>query len=222
MIQFPEVDFKNSKTQITAIFFILIILFFNQLETKALVSLLVIIIGITHYNSTVETLHKGFFTKEEAPKLNYNNKIETILQSLKMYKKDNPVEYRQSMYYWTYFIKEIEILEKNNIYNYNQHFDKAFLYLQKSVNSFQSIGPSLSERKYLEALQYNDFISNKNMKELTHKTEQLYKEGYSLLYNLSIRFNKEWKKNPHVFNKQIVLEYPLPNDTFTKDYDFYL
>ena len=222
MIQFPEIDFKSERTRIMVVLFLFSVLFLNQLGSKILIALILLLVGISNYSQVIDSVEKGVFTKSDAVRLAYNNSIENILTSLKMYKKDNPVMYRQSMYYWTYFMKEVALLEKQSLYNYPQHFDKAFLYLQKCVNAFHSIGPSITERTMIDAIEYNDFESNKRMKDLTDKTNKLYKEGYSLLYNLSIRFNKQWKNDPHIYNKQIIMDYPLPNDSFTKPYDFYV
>ena len=44
------------------------------------------------------------------------------------------------------------------------------------------------------------------MDELSFIINQLYKEGYNLLYNLSNKLNKKWKENPNINNKEIILD----------------
>ena len=58
--------------------------------------------------------------------------------------------------------------------------------------------------------------------EISKLSKDLYKEGYQLLYNLSLRLNKRWEDRPSQYNKQIVLDHPLPYDKETTSYDFYL
>ena len=58
--------------------------------------------------------------------------------------------------------------------------------------------------------------------EITSVSQELYQEGYSILYNLSLRLNKKWKENPHVMNKEIVFEHPTPFDKSSSfHYDYY-
>ena len=57
--------------------------------------------------------------------------------------------------------------------------------------------------------------------EISKISKELYNEGYSLLYNLSLRLNKKWKENPHVFNKEIIIDHPLPFDKGLNHFDFY-
>jgi hypothetical protein len=126
------------------------------------------------------------------------------------------------MYYWVHFMKNLDLLEDDNLYNYNQHFDMAYNYLQKSTNSFQALGVEAKERKYIDAAKYNDFVDSKGLMEITGVAQELYQEGYSILYNLSLRLNKKWKENPHVMNKEIVFDHPVPFDKNSSiHYDYY-
>ena len=64
-----------------------------------------------------------------------------------------------------------------------------------------------------------------NYKPRKHRSniKELYSEGYHILHELSLRYNKQWIKNPSIHNKEIVIDYPLPHDR-EKDryYDFFL
>ena len=44
------------------------------------------------------------------------------------------------MYYWVQFMKNIDLLEDDDLYHYNDYFENVQNYLQKSVNLFQSLG----------------------------------------------------------------------------------
>ena len=145
-----------------------------------------------------------------------------ILKKLKKYKKKSRNQYLKGMYYWNMFIKNIHVLEDEKLQNYNQYFDRAFDSLKASVNSFQSISSQIPERQLIDGIKYNDFTNAKHTKQISELSKDLYHEGYQILYNLSIDLNKRWKENPNIFNKQIVLDHPLPFDTDMNDYDFYI
>ena len=223
MIEFPDINFKSMKVQI--IFFSLLWLVFimKNMDISTLVSIIVVVVLITHSSNALDTINKKVFEKDDKEKYNYNNQIEIILKELETYKEGNEVIYRQSMYYWSHFIKNIKLLEDETLYNYNHYFDRAFMYLQKSSNSFLTLGTSMSERIFVDGLKHNDFTNSKELMNISRLTKNLYKEGYLLLYNLSLRLNKKWKDNPHIYNKEIVLEHPLPYDKLNKgSYDFYI
>ena len=224
MINFPEIDLKNRNIRII-IFIISIFLFFlNNFETKTLVSILVMFIMITQYSSIQKVIHtKMMNKKEESPLLlNYNNKIENLLKEIKKYRKKSPHNYKEGMNYWVHFMKNIDLLEDDNLYNYNQYFDKASEYLQRSMNSFQALGVEAKERKYIDGAKYNDFTNSKDLMEITKVVDELYQESHSIMYNLSLRLNKKWKENPHRMNKEIIFEHPVPfNKDASKHYDYY-
>ena len=70
---------------------------------------------------------------------------------------------------------------------------------------------NIKERKYIDRLKSNNFEGAKNMNDLSKLIRKIYKEGYQLLYNLSLELNKNWKENPNINNKEIILE-PLPSN----------
>ena len=226
MINFPEIDLKDKKVLVIIFVLSLMFFFFNFLETKALVSILVILLIINQFSTFKKNMNEKIISsnnKDEKLILNYNNKIATLLKEVKKYKKKSPTNYKEGMYYWTQFIKQINILENEKLHNYVQYFDKAYLYLQKATNIFQSFGVEATERKYIDEAKYNEFENSKNLMKITKVAKELYEEGYLLLYNLSLRLNKKWKENPHIMNKEIILDHPLPYDKYnSKHFDFYL
>ena len=60
--------------------------------------------------------------------------IEELLKQIKKYKKRDENGYKNGMKYWYRFIETVELLEEDNIYNHNQYFENAQLYLKKSLN----------------------------------------------------------------------------------------
>ena len=113
-------------------------------------------------------------------------------------------------------------MEDNKIGNYNQYFDKAFDYLKESVNYFHSINVSISERNLLDGIEDSDFTNAKLSKEIAGLSGELYKEGYLLLYNLSLKLNDRWKKNPNINTKQIIFDHPLSYNEKDTTFNFYI
>ena len=223
MINFPEIDLKNEKVRV--IFFVLgvMLFFFNQFQEKTLLSIIVIFIIINYYYVTRKTIQDKVITKKSPLLLNYNNKIEKLLKKIKKFKKRSPHNYKEGMYYWVHFMKNIDLLEDDDLYHYNDYFENAQNYLQKSVNLFQSLGTEANERKYIDASNYNDFVNSKELMDHTNVVQELYKESHEILYNLSLRLNEKWKKDPHIMNKEIIYDHPHPNDNYiSKHYDYYM
>ena len=224
MMNFPEIDLKNQNVRIIFFALSVLLVFFNNFETKTLVSILVIFVIINQYTTIKKNINENIIQKSGNSQilLNYNNKIENLLKKIKEYKKKSPYNYKEGMYYWTYFMKIIDLLENHELYNYNQYFDNAYMYLKKSTNLFQALGVEADEKKYIDALKYNDFKNSKDLMEITGTAKKLYQEGYSIMYNLSLRLNKKWKENPHVFNKEIIFDHPVPLNTMASEhYDYY-
>ena len=223
MINFPEIDLKNKNIRVLFFVSILLLFFLNRLETNTLISIIVMIVLINYYSETKNILKNKVISKNDSVLLNYNNKIENLLTIIKKYKKKSPHNFKEGMYYWVHFMKNIDLLENDNLYNYNDFFDKAVLYLEKSMNLFQALGIEADERKYIDAVKYNDFKNSKDLMEITETVQKLYKESHMILYNLSLRLNKKWKENPNIFNKEIVYNHPHPNDKYSSNhYDYYV
>jgi len=223
MIQFPELDLKNTKVRVIIFFLAMLFLFLSNFNTNYLLSILVIILLINQYSDVKKNIDEHIIQIKDDIAVRYNNKIDDLLKQIKKFKKFNPQAYKMGIHYWKYFIKELTLLENDTLHNYNQHFDKAHGYLQKSANSLQSIGVAAREDKYIHSLEYHDFTNSKRLREISEATKQLYNEGFHLLYELSLRYNERWKENPTIHSKEIVMDYPLPQDReASKHYDFYL
>ena len=79
------------------------------------------------------------------------------------------------------------------------------MYLKTSINHFQSITVSLPERDLLDAIKYEDHEPTKLGNELGNICKELYKECYYLLLNLAQKLNEKWRKDPTIYNKEILL-----------------
>lgn len=221
MINFPEIDLKNEKLLISIFLIVVGLLFFNVLEIKSLISIIVIVLIVINYSEVKKKLSEDLFKKSDKISVNYNNNIENLLKRLKKYKKIDKNGYRSGMKYWYKFIETINLLEDDNIHNYNQYFENAQLYLKESINSFQSLSINSYDERYIEALKYGDFDETKEMKDISEIVNELNKEGYNILYNLSLELNEKWRKNPNIHTKEIVMEYPLPVNHSDQGFDFH-
>ena len=221
MINFPEIDLKNDKLLISIFLIVVGLLFFNILEIKSLISIIVIVFIIINYSEVKKKLSEDLFKKSDKISVNYNNNIENLLKRLKKYKKIDKNGYRSGMKYWHKFIETINILEDDNIYNYNQYFENAQMYLKESINSFQSLSINSYDERYIEALKYGDFDETKEMKDISELVNELNKEGYNILYNLSLELNEKWNKTPNIHTKEIIMEYPLPVNYYDQGFDFH-
>jgi len=222
MIYFPEIDLKEKNIMVIIFVLSMLIIYFQYFDTNVLLSILIILYIINEFPSLKKNVQKNILSDKTEYSYNYNHKISEILKKLKKYKKKEKQSFHQGMYYWSKFIKTLHILEDDKLYHYNQYFDNAQDYLQKSVNYFQSIGTSIQERKLIDGLKYNDFENSKNTMKITKLSKDLYQEGYLLLYNLSLRLNKRWEENPNIYNKQIILDHPFPYDNNNDPFNFYL
>lgn len=196
---------------------IMILLF---IDIKYAIIALIVLYLLKEYSQIKKKVVKEL--KPPKIRVSYNSNIENILKSLKKFKKKSKNQYLKGIYYWNKFIKTIHILEDDNLENYNPYFDKAFDYLKESVNYFHSINVDVPERKLIDGIKYNDFTNAKKTKEVGNLSKELYKEGYLLLYNLSLKLNKKWKENPNINNKQIILDHPLPYNDKITSFDFYV
>ena len=148
MINIPEIDFKNTNLLIIIFIIGVSLLFFNILEVKSLLSIIVLILIIINYSGVKKSLSEDLFKKDTSISVNYNNNIEELLKQIKKYRRNDDSRYKDGMRYWYKFIETVEILEEDNIYNHNQYFENAHLYLKASINNFQSISVNSYDETY--------------------------------------------------------------------------
>ena len=179
-------------------------------DIKIIVAIAVVFLIYMNHDKFIQTTEvkeehiKHAIKKDEiSDDMYYNDSIKQLLDKLRKFKKYNKISYKQGVKYLRKFFKTIHILENPKITNYNQYFENAMMYLKQSINNFQSMTVSFSEENLLDGLKYGDYRQTKKTQELGGLTKQLYNQCYYLLLSLSIRFNKEWSENPHMYIKEI-------------------
>ena len=198
---------RNYQTNI----FILIILvsLLSLFDLKIIISLSVIILLVLNVNQlstvgdTTSKIKQDIQKHEIGQDMYYNNNLNKLLHELKEYKKYNRVSYKEGTKCMRKFIKIIHILEHDKIYNYNQYFENAYIYLKDSINHFQSITISLPERTLKDGIKYGDFEATKKTNKLGKLCKDIYNECYNILLNLSIEFNEKWRNDPNIYTREI-------------------
>tara|TARA_B100000575_G_C23131304_1_gene656284 strand:- start:1484 stop:2152 length:669 start_codon:yes stop_codon:yes gene_type:complete len=215
MINLPRINITNNKTVLIILFVGIIFYILNYLDVNKTVTMIFIILFFVYYDKVIKNTNKFFF-KRKGRDENYNNRIEELLNSFKEYKHLSPYRYNEGYNMWKEFIHLLNKLESEDLYNYNQYFDNAHFYLKKSCNIFMGMTTESKERKYIDGMEYGDFENSKELKRISGIIRELYNEGYILLYNLSLRLNKNWEEDPNIHNKEIVFNVPEPHDKKNK------
>ena len=161
--------------------------------------------------------------KEEKPHNNdvhYNNNIIVQLDKIKKYRKYNVNDYNSGLRYFHKFMDTIHKLENRHINHTRQLIENAKIYLNKSINHFQYITTSISDRTLLDGLKYDDFTSTKKVKKLHKIIDDLYKVSYHILHTITFDMNKKFMDDPNIYDIQIDLNVPEPSNS-VKGYDLY-
>jgi len=211
MINLPRINITSNKILLIILFLSIIFYTLIYLDINKIAVMIFILLFFVFYNQVIKNTKSFFFKKRERDE-NYNNKIEELLYGLNDFEKLSPYKYYEGYNIWKKFIKTITKLESENLYNYNQYFENANTYLKDSCNIFMGIMVGSKERKYIDGMEYGDFESSKDLKKGSSIVKELYKEGHSLLYNISLRLNKKWEDNPNIHNKEIIFNSPEPYD----------
>ena len=143
--------------------------------------------------------------------IHMNDHIKDILKELQQYKQYNKNAYREGYKYLKLFLYTLHEMEHNDIKHGNIIYDNCFLYLRESVNNFQSITISVPQETFYHSIKKSNFKENKLENNISKLCKELYREGYNLLTNLSIKLNDIWENNPDKFMKQIEIN---TNETF--------
>lgn len=222
MINLPKINIEDNKTLLIILFMSIIFYILIYLDVNKIIVMIFILLFFVYYDTVMKQTNKFFFKKRIKDE-NYNNNIEKILNHISVFKKKTPYKYSDGYNMWRKFIKTLNKLESEELYNYSQYFENAHFYLKKSCNIFMSMLPESEERKYIDGIEYGDFTNSKELSIMSGHIKDLYKEGHSLLYNLSLRLNKKWEKSPNIHNKEIVFYGPEPRDPRNKynNYDFF-
>jgi|TARA_B110000971_G_scaffold218535_1_gene257547 hypothetical protein len=215
MINLPRINITDNKTILIILFMSIIFYTLIYLDINKIAVMIFILLFFVYYDKVIKNTGSFFFKKRGRDE-NYNNRIEELLNELKIFEKITPYRYSQGYSVWVKFIHTINKLESDELYNYSQYFENAHLYLKNSCNIFMGMTIESRERKYIEGMEIGDFENSKELRRSSYIVKELYKEGYNLLYNLSLRLNKKWEENPNIHNKEIILNSPEPRDDRNK------
>ena len=200
--------------QLIIIIFFFSLLVIQKLDTMTLLLFLIILFVIVFYKnifSTLNELNQNENKKEKFIDTNkkvkkeifFDEKINSLLLQFKRYKKYNKISYNEGYKYIQLFFYTIHDLEKDAIKHPRQIFENAELYLKQGLNSFQSLSISVPEDSYINSLKYNDMESTKLSTKVGKLCKELQEHCYYLLYNLSLRFGKDFIDNPDIYKKEI-------------------
>ena len=211
---------------------IISILFFiavNYFDTNIIFMISILLFIIVNYKSILNTIND---IKKSIPKekkiiednirlkrdINFDNELTIYLNKLKRFKKYNPNSWNEGYNYIKMFMYIINDLERDDISHPKQYFENAQLYLRKSLNLFQSIGLSVPEERYIKSLKYNKFEANKLSNRIGKLCKKIYKYCFYLLYNLSLRFNEDFFKDPNTYKNEIGINTDFVEEANIYDY----
>ena len=208
-------DLIIENLEIVILLIIIFMIMYQYFQVNIL--LIIIILLLVIFNTDIISMFEDLKTNKneriienntrKRKELYSNKELDTILLQIKKFRKYNQESYDKGIKYLEMFLFIIHDLEKDNISHPKQYFENAELYLSKSLNYFQSISISVPEENFIETLKYNQFNSSKLSNRIGILCKDLHKHCYYLLYNLSIRFNKDWINKPDIYKSEIIYNY---------------
>lgn len=147
--------------------------------------------------------------KREKKEIIFDTEIDKIISKLNKYRKYNRTSYDKGLKHIKMFMILLHDLERKDISHPRQYFENAELHLKESLNNFQSLSISVPEEKFIHVLKYNKFEQTKLGNRIGKLCKRLYKHCYYLLYNLSLRLNEDWIKNPNMYKTEITYNYQM-------------
>ena len=216
------------------IILLIILLLAQYLDTNIIFMISILFFILVNYKSILETIDdiKSKSTKVDRiiednhrtrREIHFSDELNKYLHKLRRFRKYNPNSYDEGYNYIKIFMHTIHDLESDDISHPKQYFENAQLYLKKSLNLFQSISLSVPEEKYIHALKYNKFESNKLSKRIGKLCKKIYKHCYYILYNLSLRFNEDFFENTDIYKTEIDFNVDTVEESnmFIQDYELY-
>ena len=150
----------------------------------------------------------------------YNDNIKENLKKIEKYKKYNLNEYHTGLKYYHKFMDNIHILENRNLEHSIQYLDNAKYFLKKSINHFQYITTSITDKNLIDGLKYGDYTSTKKVKKLHKIIDDLYKISFNILFTISNDKENIFLKNPDIYKGHINIIEPESIDEYDK-YNLY-
>ena len=207
----------------------LCMLFIKYLEPQLIIALLLLVFIIVNHKELYDFIktkeHKTIKqtkiiddNSRSTNDLQWNEDIKQIIQELKQFKKYNPNAYGsgyKNIRMYTYLIND---LSRDDIHHHNPYFDRAYQYFKESVNHFQSMGISVPEENTIQAIKYNKLTTMKLATRISELCKELHQTCYHELFNLSLRLDESWSKQPTTYTKGIHMN-DQGIEEYVKDYD---
>ena len=124
------------------------------------------------------------------------------------------------MKYFHKFMDTIHTLENRNLKHSRQYIENAKIYLESSINSFQYITTSVSDRNLIDGIKFNDYTSTKRAKKINKIINDLYETGFHILFTIADKENKKYLKDPDIYKGMINLNIPKGSNDF-ESYNLY-
>ena len=204
----------NIKTILIVI--IVFILLLKNLEINVVLIFILILLIFVYHKDIMNTFNEINSSEKRVDRIiednkrfkkeiHFNEKIQKLLKKLHKYKKYNPNAYEEGYNQLKQFMFIIHDLEKIDIAHPRQYFENAEYHLKQSINHFQSLSISVPEEKLIHGLKYNKYESTKLGSRIGKLCKDLYKHCYHLMFNLSLRLNELWIKDPDIYMNQITM-----------------
>ena len=217
-----------------AVITVITILISRHLETNIIFMISILLFVFVNYKNINETI-KDIKNNEKKKydkviednhrvkhEIHFNEDLNKYLNKMRKFRKYNPQSYDSGYNYIKMFMYTVHDLEKDDISHPKQYFENAQLYLKKALNLFQSISLSVPEEKFIHALKYNKYEENKLSNRIGELCKKIYKHCYYILYNLSLRFNEDFFKNPDIYKTEINLNADVVEESNTFDHSYEL
>lgn len=213
MIETIEEYLYNRKEN--SVYFILIIFIFliGFLDTKYIVALGIVLFIFLNMNEIKEKVIQGRELNHEH--FFYNDKIHDIVEQLRNYRKYNINAYNKGSKYLKKFFKLVYNIERVEMIHVRQSFENAEYYLNRAINTYQSMTISVKEKSYEEHLKFPDDLRSEKIGKIC---KELYKECFLLLWNLSKKIDEKNKDKEHLDRYKTYFNY---DTSITESYDKY-
>lgn len=204
----------NLKTLI--IMTVLIFLILKYLDTNIIVIVSLFVYVFVSYKDIMKTfqeINKEGIKEDKIiednrraiREIHYDDTIKEILHKLKKFRKYNKQAYDEGNQYLRMFMYTLHDLERDEISHPRQYFENAQMYIQNALNAFHSIIVSVPEEKLIHALKYDKYETMKIGNRIGELMKKLHKHTHYLLYNLSLRFNKDFFENSDSYKNEITI-----------------
>ena len=216
MIEKLQNELMKPNLQMITIFFIIFLLLTDKIETNQLIIFILIILILVNYKDLFSIIDDSQKVKvniinDHNKKINkiilVDDKTKSLVNELKQYKKNNKICYKNGCNYLKTYFYYLKQLENDDLDHYVPIFDNAKFYLKKCLNEFQSLSVSVPEDSYSNSLKsYRDTNKKTHSEKIGKICTKIHDHCFNLLFNISLKLNDKYHKNPDNLNKEIIID----------------